>query len=129
MSADGELDLDSIRARLRGVTSLPSAIPERGGDAVRDLIFDALEMLGEIDRLRSERETRAEDGDALVAALYGPDLLPRLTQIVRARHGDAGPADEERAFHLAMAELWREGELRWFPGGGPWPPGGIVYGP
>ena len=87
MCADRELDLDPIRDRIRGVTGRPSAIPQGAEKPVRDLILDALELLGEIDRLR-----------------------------------------REQAYHLAMAELWREGELRWFPGGpGSWPPQGIVY--
>jgi hypothetical protein len=128
MCADRELDLEPIRDRIRGVTGLPSAIPRGPGESVRDLIFDALELLGEIDRLRRERDARADERDSLVRALYGPELYPRLAEIVRARHGDAGPVNEEQAFHLAMAELWREGELRWFPSGpGRWPPEGIVY--
>ena len=128
MCADADLDLDPIRDRIRSVTGLPSAIPRSASDPVRDLILDALALLGEIDRLRRERDARADDRDALVRALYGPELYPRLAEIVRARHGEAGPVDPQQAYHLAMAELWREGELRWFPDRpGPTPPEGVVY--
>lgn len=130
MADDRELDLESIRDRIRSVTGLPSSIPSGPGESIRDLIFDALELLGEVDRLHRERETRDADQDALVRALYGPELYERLTQIVDARHGPAGPVDPLQAFALAMAELWREGELRWFPASpGPWPRDGVVYDP
>ena len=130
MADDRELDLESIRDRIRSVTGLPSSIPSGPGDSVRDLIFDALELLGEVDRLHREREARDADQDALVRALYGPELHERLTEIVVARHGPEGPVDALQAFALAMAELWREGELRWFPDApGPWPRDGVVYDP
>lgn len=128
MADDRELDLESIRDRIRNVTGLPSSIPSGPGDSVRDLIFDALELLGEVDRLRRELDARAADQGALVRALYGPELYERLTEIVDARHGPPGPAEPQRAYGLAMAELWREGELRWFPASpGTWPREGIVY--
>jgi hypothetical protein len=128
MAHDRELDLEPIRDRIRNVTGLPSAIPQGPGESVRDLIFDALELIGEVDRLRRERDSRDMDQDALVRALYGPELYERLTEIVDARHGPGGPLDAQQAYGLAMAELWREGELRWFPTSpGPWPREGIVY--